>query len=92
MRFAADENFNNDILRGMRRRSPDLDIVRLQDEGLTGTPDPEVLDWCANASRVLLTHDINTMPKHLSDRLQQGKSGAGIIIVQASDTDRPGHR
>ena len=29
--LAADENFNNDILRGLLRRKPDLDIVRLQD-------------------------------------------------------------
>jgi hypothetical protein len=29
--FAADENFNNDILRGLLRRKPDLDIVRVQD-------------------------------------------------------------
>ena len=27
----ADENFNNDIVRGMLRRKPDLDIVRVQD-------------------------------------------------------------
>ncbi len=35
IRLAADENFNNDILRGIRRKSPALDIVRIQDEGLT---------------------------------------------------------
>ncbi len=33
--LAADENFNNDIIRGLLRRKPDLDIVRIQDVGLT---------------------------------------------------------
>jgi hypothetical protein len=31
LRFAADENFNADIVRGLRRRLPELDIVRVQD-------------------------------------------------------------
>jgi len=29
--LAADENFNNDIVRGLLRRNPDLDIVRVQE-------------------------------------------------------------
>jgi hypothetical protein len=40
--LAIDENFNNDILRGALRRSPQLDIVRVQDFGLAGAGiDPE---------------------------------------------------
>lgn len=34
LRLAADENFNNDIIRGLLRHKPDLDIVRIQDVGL----------------------------------------------------------
>lgn len=45
--LAADENFNNDILRGLLRRDPTLDIVRIQDVGLTHAPDPIVLEWAA---------------------------------------------
>lgn len=40
LRFAADENFNADIVRGLRRRLPELDIVRVQDVGLSGADDP----------------------------------------------------
>ena len=29
--FAADESFNGDIVRGLLRRNPKLDIVRVQD-------------------------------------------------------------
>jgi hypothetical protein len=36
LRLAADENFNADIVRGLRRRLPELDIVRVQDAGLSG--------------------------------------------------------
>jgi hypothetical protein len=40
LRFAADENFNGDIVRGLLRRNPKLDIVRVQDVGLSGADDP----------------------------------------------------
>jgi hypothetical protein len=44
----ADENFNNDIVRGLLRKKPELDIVRVQDVGLRGAEDPVVLEWAAN--------------------------------------------
>jgi len=47
LRLAADENFNNDIVRGLLRRKPDLDIVRVQDVGLSGADDPTILEWAA---------------------------------------------
>ena len=40
LRFAADENFNNDIVRGLLRRQPKLDIVCIQAIGLSGADDP----------------------------------------------------
>jgi hypothetical protein len=30
IRFLVDEDFNNDILRGLRRRLPDVDAPRIQ--------------------------------------------------------------
>jgi hypothetical protein len=45
--LAADENFNNDIIRGLLRRKPDLNLVRAQDAGLSGADDPIVLEWAA---------------------------------------------
>ena len=45
--LAADENFNNDIVRGLRRRNPHLDLVRVQDVELSAADDPAVLEWAA---------------------------------------------
>ena len=39
IRFLVDEDFNNDILRGLRRRLPDVDAPRIQALGLTGVSD-----------------------------------------------------
>jgi hypothetical protein len=40
VRFLADENFNNQIVRGILRRNPNVDIVRVQDMGLSEADDP----------------------------------------------------
>jgi len=41
LRWLADENFNNNIVRALFRANRDLDIVRAQDVGLTGSrPEP----------------------------------------------------
>jgi hypothetical protein len=79
--LVADENFNNDILRGLLRRNPSLDIVRIQDVGLVKAPDPVVLEWAANENRVLLTHDRNTIPRYAYERVVEGKRMPGVIEI-----------
>ena len=64
--LAADENFDNDIVRGLLRRRPDIDIVRVQDVGLSGASDPIILEWAAEQQRLLLTHDVATITARLS--------------------------
>ena len=48
LRLLADENFNGDIVRALLLRQPDLDIVRVQDVGLAGVVDPDILAWGRN--------------------------------------------
>lgn len=49
LRLLADENFNNDIVRG---------LVRVQDVGLSGAGDSTVLEWAAQEGRILLTKEV----------------------------------
>ena len=79
--LAADENFNNDIVRGLLRRKPNLDIVRLQEAGLSGANDPSVLEWAAQEGRILLTHDVSTMTRYAYDRIRAGTRMPGIFEV-----------
>lgn len=75
----ADENFNNDIIRGVRRRDPRVVILRVQDVGLSGVSDPVVLQWAAENSRAVLTHDVSTMTKHAFDRIRSGQRMPGLF-------------
>jgi len=81
LRLAADENFNNDIVRGLWRRKPELDIVRIQDIGLSGADDPTVLEWAAREGRVLLTHDVTTMTSYAYERVRAGQPMPGVFEV-----------
>lgn len=81
LRLAADENFNNDIVRGLLRRKADLDIVRVQDFGLLGADDPTVLEWAAQEGRVLLTHDVTTITRYADVRVRAGKSMPGVFEI-----------
>lgn len=81
LQFLADENFNNQIVRGVLRRNLTLDIVRVQDVGLAGKDDPTVLEWAAQRGRVVLTHDVTTMTDFAYERVQAGLSMPGLFEV-----------
>jgi hypothetical protein len=81
IRLAADENLNNAIIRGVLRRQPDLDIVRVQDVGLSGADDPVVLEWAAQEERVLLTHDVSTITKYAYERVRARKPMPGVFEI-----------
>jgi predicted nuclease of predicted toxin-antitoxin system len=82
--FAADENFNRRIVVGMLRRAERIDLVRVQDGGLTAADDPAVLQWAANENRVLLTHDVATMPDFAYERIAAGLPMRGLLVVSAT--------
>jgi hypothetical protein len=84
LRLAADENFYNDILRGLLCQNPDLEIIRIQDVGLSGANDEAVLEWAARENRVLLTHDVSTITQHAYARVRLGQSMPGVFEVNRS--------
>lgn len=82
LRFAADENFNSKVVRGLLRRLPNVDVVRVQDiEGLVGADDPTVLEWAARQRRILLTHDVATMTRYAWERVSRSLPMPGIIEI-----------
>ena len=70
-RFLADENFNLAIVAGLRRARPALDILTAPDAGILHLADPGVLAWATTHNRILLSHDMRTMPGHFYRFLAQ---------------------
>ncbi len=79
--FVADEGFNRAIVRGVLSRDSSINIVRVQDVGLSGATDPIILEWAAQEGRILLTHDEDTMTRDANTRLFSSQPMPGVIVV-----------
>jgi hypothetical protein len=84
LRVLADENLDANIVRGLLRRIAGLDIVRVQEVGLTGADDPTVLAWAAAEGRVLITHDVATITRYAWERVEAGLPMPGVVEVLSS--------
>ena len=81
IRLVADENFDGTIVAGVRRRMPDIDLVRVQDVGLRGADDPTILEWAAREGPILLTHDVETTTRYAYDRVRRGEPMPGVMEI-----------
>lgn len=81
LRLLADENFDGRIVRGLRRRAPQVDVLRVQDTDIAGAQDPDLLEWAAANDRLLLSHDISTIPAFAAARVAAGLRMPGVIMV-----------
>lgn len=81
MKLLSDEDFNGRIVRGLLRRLTSIDLVRVQDVGLIGKPDTEVLAWAAVENRLILTHDFATMIDYAYNRIAENLPMPGVIAV-----------
>ncbi|HSL84399.1 MAG TPA: DUF5615 family PIN-like protein [Thermoanaerobaculia bacterium] len=87
--LAADHNFNARILRGLRRRLPEVDVVTLLQVALDRAEDPDVLEWSASEGRPLLTHDVSTLTRYAWDRVREGRAMPGVIAVASEEPIGP---
>jgi hypothetical protein len=81
LRLASDADVNGEILRGLRRRLPTIDLARVQDALPSGAPDSEVIAWAAAENRVLITNDRNTMLAAAYRRVEEGQLLPGLIAT-----------
>lgn len=78
--LAADEDLHGAIIRGLRRREPTIDLLRVVDVHPPGTPDPVVLEWAATSGRIVITQDESTMVGYAWDRVRAGLPMPGVIV------------
>src|SRR5882672_9504460 len=81
LRLASDADVNGDIIRGLRRRLPEIDLLRAQDALPEGAPDPAFLAWAAAENRILVTNDRNTLVGMAFQRATQGEPMPGLIAT-----------
>lgn len=81
IRFQPDEDFNGEIVAGLRRKRPGIDVLSAKDAGLLHAPDPDVLAYAADHGRILLSHDITTMPIHFDTFILSGRESPGLMLI-----------
>jgi hypothetical protein len=81
-RFLADHDLNEAIVDGVCRREPSAQFTRAREAGLARQPDPELLEYAATQGLIVVSHDVNTMPYHASDRLARGRPLPGLLMVR----------
>ena len=81
IRFLADENFNNEIIRGVQRRVAQVEFRRVQDTELAEQPDTTLLEWAAQHRYIVLSHDVNTMRGYFYERVRENLPVPGLFLV-----------
>ncbi len=84
LRLLIDQDLDHDILRGLIRRLPQLDVVTAFEIGMSEATDPDLLIRAARGGRIVVTHDLKTMPAHAADLMGAGENIAGLFVVPRS--------
>lgn len=82
IRFQADADLHVPIIKGLRRREPSIDFATAHETGLVGLNDSAVLALAASNGRVLVSHDVSTIPEEFSLFIQERTSSGVILISQ----------
>jgi len=83
LRLASDADVHGEIIRGVRRRLPEIDLIRVQDVGLLQSDDQSILMWAAENNRILFTHDRATMPHYAFARVNAKQPMHGVFIMDS---------
>jgi len=82
LKFIADADLNQDLVRGVLRYDGSIDFLNASEGGTRGLPDRQVLEIAAATGRVLVSHDRHTMTAEFYRFLADGHSSPGLIIVK----------
>lgn len=81
VRFLTDENVRLPIIHGLQRLQPAIDCMLAKDADLRDMPDPLIRERVATEGRILLSHDVTTMPAHFAALINNGRHSAGVILL-----------
>jgi len=88
-RFLADNDLNEQIIRGVIRREQLVEFTRVRDAGLGAAPDSKVLEYAASRGLIVVSHDVNTMPSAAFARLDSNDPMAGLFLARQTAAMNP---
>lgn len=90
VRFLLDENISPRVRVAIQRHYPDIDVLRVGDEGSPAleTLDPDILQYLEQSQRILVTKNRTSIPGHISVHLAGGGKHWGVFQVRPNTTMR----
>ncbi len=82
VRFQADADLQRAIVAGVLRREPRVDFQTAGAARLRRVPDLGVLSLAAAQQRVLVSHDLGTMPRHFREFTARQRSPGVFLVPQ----------
>jgi hypothetical protein len=82
IRFQADNDLDQRIVVATKRLDPAIDFQTARALKLHGVPDTLVLEWTADAARILVSHDRRTLPGFFREFITTNTSPGLIIVSQ----------
>ncbi len=82
IQFQADEDLRRAIVLGVRRREPAISFVQAFEIDAEGKNDFEALRAAADSGRILVSHDVRTMPQHFRQFTSRWSSPGVILVPQ----------
>src|SRR5262245_2932652 len=82
IKFQADADLRDPIVSGVKRREPMINFKTANEAQLEGIPDPEVLARAADEGRMMVSHDVNTMPEQFTEFIKTRPSPGVVLINQ----------
>jgi predicted nuclease of predicted toxin-antitoxin system len=83
LRLLIDQDLDHDILRGLIRRIPQLDVVTAFEIGMREATDAQLLIRAAQEGRIIVTHDRQTMPTHAAHLMSKGEISPDFLLCFA---------
>ena len=80
IKFLADEDLRQAIVLGLRRREPSANFVQVYEVSVRGKDDLIVLQIVAEPNRILVSHDVRTLPRHFRHFITR-QSSPGVFLI-----------
>ena len=82
VRFLLDADMPKALATALRRKSPPVEVRRVQEVGLRTAADEAILEFAARDGRIVVSRDKATMRRFATERIKKAEPMRGLLVVR----------